>query len=140
MVVGRDEVGIRAGSVASLADSGWAVTTRLAGLDGETELGEFGVLAHVDDGQIPVDEITADGVLVLEDVGLVGLGGELDGHSTTLRGLPFLRVGAAVGAQGVHLVVGGASNGPQVDVEVQVVLDLDATVGRSSAGGWARRW
>lgn len=137
MVVGREEVGIRALGVAGLAGSGRAAATRLAGLDGEAVLGELGVLAHVDDGQIPVDELAADGVLVLEDVGLVGLGGELDRDTAATGGLlPVLGVGAAVGGQSVHLAVGAASNGPEVDVLVKVVLDLDtAAAGGAAAGG-----
>lgn len=141
VVVGWDEVGGGARGVARLADGGRAVTARLAGLDGEAELGELGVGSHVDVGKIPVDRIAADGVLELQHVRLVGAGGNLEGDTAAARRcLPVFGVGATVGADRVHVVVGAAADGPDVHVLVQVVPELHSAVAAAAAAAGSRAW
>lgn len=126
VVIRRDEVGIRAGGVTGLADGLGARRGLAHGReDGEAELGELGVDAHVDAGHVPEDGVGGLGVLELEHVALVLGGGQLDGDAAAVRvGAPLLRVGAAVGRQGLH----GADifrDRPGVDVMGQVVGDQD---------------
>lgn len=131
MVVLGLQVGLGAGSVAGLAVDRGAVAAGLGRLDGEAELGELGVGAHVDAGHVPVDGVTGLGVLKLKDVRLVGLGGQLDGDAAAVGvGAPVLGVGAAVRREGMH-VADAISDRPRVDGLAQVVDDLDA----SSRGG-----
>lgn len=138
LVVGRVEVGIGALRVASRADHGGAAAAGLAGLDGEAVLGEFGVGANVDARHVPEDGGVGDSVLVLEDIGLVGLGGQLNRNTTAAgRRLPVLRVGAAAGGEGLH-VSSIAADRPEVDVLVKVVLDGHAAAARRAAAAGGR--
>lgn len=129
VVISRLEVSGRASGVASLADGLGARGRLISGLDGETKVGELGAGAHVDTGEIPEDSVTGFGVLELEDVVLLRVGGQLDGDTTAVGvGLPLLGVLATVGRDDLH----GAnliSDGPGVDVLVEVVGDLDAAAG-----------
>lgn len=130
LIVGGIQVGGSAGGITGSADSGGArIGLTLGGQDGETVGGELGARLHVDAGQIPEDGVGGLGVLELEHIGLAGVGGQLDGNTTTVGvGLPGLRVGTAVGSQGLH----GANNvghGPGVDIHVQVVGDQDGATG-----------
>lgn len=131
MVVLGLQVGLGAGSVAGLAVDGGAVAAGLGRLNGEAELGELGVGAHIDAGHVPEDGVAGLGVLVLEDIGLVRLGGQLDGDATAVGvGAPLLGVGAAARREGMH-VADAISDRPRVDGLAQVVDDLDA----ASRGG-----
>lgn len=130
VVVSGLEVGGSAGSVTGLADSGRAGRRlALGGEHREAVLGELGVGAHVDAGEIPEDGVGGLGVLELQHVGLAGVGGQLDGDAAAVGvGAPGLGEGAAVGAEGLH----GADvlrDRPGVDVLVQVVGDQDGAAG-----------
>lgn len=121
------EVGVGTGLVTSLAYSGLAVAAIFVGLDGEAVLGELRRGAHVNAGQIPPDLLGALGVLELQDIRHVRLGGHLDGDTTAVELLPGARPGAAIGVEGLH-VADMTANSPQVDRAVQIVDDLDASI------------
>lgn len=134
MVISGLQVGSGATRVSGLANSrraGLGVATRVRRQDREAVLGELGVSTHVDARQIPEDGVSALGVLELEDIGLAGVGGQLDGDTTAVRvGLPVLTVGTTIGGQGLH----GANvrrNGPGVHVLVQVVGNQDGPGSRN---------
>lgn len=131
LVVARDEVGIGAGGVASSAGGGRALGA--AGGDSEADLGEQGVGAHVDAGQVPPDGGLGQGVLELEDIGPVGGGGHLDRDATAVGvQAPGLGVALALG-DGHHRGV-DVRHGPQVDGLAHVVVDGHTTT-RSAVGG-----
>lgn len=134
MVVLGLQVGLSAGSVASLAVDGGAVAARLGRRNGEAVLGELTAGSHIDAGHVPEDGVAGLGVLELEDVGLVGLGGELDGDAAAVAvGAPLLGVGAAARREGMH-VADAISDRPRVDGLAQVVDDLDAASGGGGGG------
>lgn len=125
VVVGK-QVGGSTGNVAGSASS--RLAGRVGGADGETHGGEFGVITHVDAGEIPPDSGVLVGVLVLQDVGLLRAEGDLDGDSTAVGvGAPVLGVGFTA-IEGVH-VAGDVRHGPEVDGLFHVVDDLDAIAG-----------
>lgn len=131
MVISRDQVSIGASRVASSA--GGIGARRVIRADGEALLSELGAGAHVDAGEIPEDGIAGKSVLVLEDIGLARLGGELDGDTTTIGvGLPALRVGTTVSGKGDHLA-DLVRNRPGIEVTAQVVNDGDTTRGGLSS-------
>lgn len=123
VVIGRNEIGSRASIVTSLADGRGAGRGRVGGQDGETVLGELRVGAHVDAREIPEDGVGGLGVLELQDISLVGVGGQLDRDTAAVGvGPPGLAVGTTVGRQDLH----GADlvgDRPGVDVVAQVVGD-----------------
>lgn len=119
--------------VTSLAGSRRAA--RVTGGDRETSGNEVRVRVEVDGGKIPVKGLTLLGVLELEDAVLAGGGGHLDGDTAAVGvDLPVLAVGAATGAEGLH-VTGAGRSAPDVDIGVQVVDDLDAAGARRSGAG-----
>ena len=131
------EVGIGTGLVPSVAVDRRAVGTSLGGLNGEPVIGELGVGTHVNARHVPEDGVTALGVLELEHVGLVGLGGQLDGDTTAVAvGLPWLRVGTAARREGLH-VSSSIGDRPRVDVVFQVVDDFNTAAATASGGGVA---
>lgn len=132
VVISRDEVGSIARLVTSLADGRGAGGGGVGGQDSETVLGELRVGTHVDAGEIPEDSVGGLGVLELQDIGLVGVGGELDGDAAAVGvGPPGLAVGTAVGSQDLH-GTDGVGDGPGVDVVAQVVGDQDGATGGDS--------
>lgn len=139
VVIGRLEVGRSAVGITSLADGlGARVGSIRGGDDGEAVLGELGASAHVDAREVPEDSISSLGVLELQDVGLVGVGSELNGDTAAVRvGLPLLRVGTTIGREDLH----GANvlgNGPSVDILVQGVGDQNtAAIGSRLAADHA---
>jgi len=119
--------------VTSRAGSGRAA--RVTGGDRETRGNEGRIRVEVDGGKIPVKGLTLLGVLELEDTVLVGGGGHLDGDTAAVGvDLPVLAVGAATGAEGLH-VTGARRSAPDVDIGAQVVDDLDAAGARRSGAG-----
>jgi len=126
-------VGISTVGVTSLAGSRRAA--RVTGGDRETRFDEVRVGIEVDGGKIPVKGLTLLGVLELEDAVLAGGGGQLDGDTAAVGvDLPVLAVGAATGAEGLH-VTGVLRGAPEVDIGVQVVDDLDAARARRRGAG-----
>jgi len=124
-VIGRHKVGSIASIITSLADGRGAGGGRVGGQNSETVLGELGVDAHVDAGEIPEDSVGGLGVLELQDISLVGVGGQLDGDTAAVGvGLPGLAVGTTVGSQDLH-GTDDVGDGPGVDVVGQVVGDQD---------------
>lgn len=129
VVISRNEIGSIASIITSLADGRRASRGRVSGQDSETELGELRVGAHVDARQIPEDSVGGLGVLELQDIFLVGVGGQLDRDTAAVGvGLPGLAVGTAVGSQGLH-GTDGVGDGPGVNVLAQVVGDQDRATG-----------
>lgn len=136
MLVGVGTVGI-AGSTGGSSAAG------VTGDNREATSNEVGRAIQVDGRQVPIQSVTVDGVLELEDtVGVARGGRQLDGDTATVRvGLPRLAVRATTAGEGLHLTgVGGG--GPQVDIGAHVVDELDTagarvtgTVGQSSSGG-----
>lgn len=125
VVVGK-QVGSSTGNVASSASS--RLAGRVSRANGEAHGGEIGVVTHVDAGEIPPDGGVLVGVLVLQNVGLLGAEGDLDGDSAAVGvGAPVLRVGLAA-VEGVH-VAGDVGHGPEVDGLFHIVDDLDAVAG-----------
>lgn len=130
------EVGFGTVLVPSVAVDRRAVGTSLGGLNGEPVVGELGVGTHVNARHVPEDGVTALGVLELEHVGLVGMGGNLDGDTTAVAvALPWLRVGTAARREGLH-VSGSIGDRPRVDFVFQVVDDFN-TAAATSGGGVA---
>ena len=129
MVIGRDEISISTGRVARLACGRRAVTGVIGG-NGETSGGEGRVAAHVDAGKIPEDGGVRQGVLVLQDIGLVGSSGHLDGDTAT-AGIeaPVFGVTLTTGGESNHFGIGCVADGPQVDGLAHVVDDIDTTSG-----------
>lgn len=133
MVILGLEIGIGTVLIPRMAVDRRAVLRRLGRLNRKPVLGELGVSAHVDARHVPVDGVTALGVLELQDVVLVRLGGQLDGNTAAVAvGLPGLGVGATVRREGLHFS-SSIGDGPRVDVEPHVVDNFDAAV----AGGGA---
>lgn len=129
MVVGGDEISISAGSVARLA-SGRRAVARVVGSNSETSGGEGRIAAHVDAGKIPEDGGVGQGVLVLQDIGLVGGGGDLDGDTATVGvEAPVLGVTLTTGGESDHLGISCVADGPQVNGFAHVVDDIDTTSG-----------
>jgi len=130
-IISRKQVGSGAVLVIGLAD-GRGAGGRLAhgGNNGETVLGELRVGLHVNAGQIPEDGVGGTlGVLELEHIVLVGIGGQLDGDTATVGvGPPGLGVGATVSGQGLH-GADGVGHRPGVHILVQVVGDQDGAAG-----------
>jgi hypothetical protein len=121
-VVVREQVSSSARNITRSASS------RSAGLvfraDGKAHGGELGVVTHVDTGKIPPDDGLLEGVLVLQDVGLLRSEGHLDGDTTTVGvGAPVLRVVLAT-VESVHFT-GDVRDGPEVDGLLHVVDNLD---------------
>jgi len=133
VVIGRLEVGSSTVGITSLADGLRArVGSANGGNDSETVLGELGTSTHVDAGEIPEDGVTGLGVLELENIGLVGVGGQLDGDTTTIGvGLPGLLVGTTASLDGQH-GTNVLRDGPGVDITVQGVGDLNTAASRNS--------
>lgn len=128
------QVSLSALGVTSLAVDRRAVAVGLGGLDGEAVLGELGVAAHVDARHVPVDGVAGLGVLELQDVILVGLGRQLDGHAAAVAVLaPRLMVGTTARRKGLH-ISSTTGDGPRVDSVVQVVDDLDAAAAAAAGG------
>lgn len=139
MVILGLKVGLGAGSVAGMAVDGGAVAlvTGLGGGDGEAVLGKLRLDAEVDAGHVPEDSLVGLGVLELEDIGLVGLGGQLDGDAAAVVvGAPLLGVGAAVRREGMH-VADSISDRPRVNGLVQLVDNLHAATAGLGGGGVA---
>lgn len=125
VVISRDEVGSIASIIASLADGRGAGGGRVGGQNSKTVLRELGVATHVDAGEIPEDGVGGLGVLELQDISLVGVGGQFDGDTAAVGvGLPGLAVGTTVGGQDLH-GTDDVGDGPGVDVVGQVVGDQD---------------
>lgn len=133
MVISRLEVGRSTVGITSLADGLRArVGSANGGNNSETVLGELRASTHVDAGKVPEDGVTGLGVLELENIGLVGVGGQLDGDTTAIGvGLPGLLVGTTTRLDSLH-GTDILSDGPGVDVTVQGVGDLDAAASRGS--------
>ena len=121
------EIGLSARSVPGVTVDGGAVTGGLAGRDIEAVLGEGGSgTVHVNARHVPEDSLSGLGVLELQDIGLVLVGGQLDRDTAAVGvGLEVLGVRAASRAEGVH-VANTVRNGPRVDVGVHVVDNGDA--------------
>jgi hypothetical protein len=129
MVVSRNEISISAGSVARLA-SGRRAVAGISGGNGETSSSEGRVAAHVDAGKIPVDCGVGQCVLVLQDISLVGGGGDLDRDTATIGvKAPVFGVTLTTGGESDHFGVGCVADGPQVDGLAHVVDDIDTTSG-----------
>jgi hypothetical protein len=123
VVIGGDQIGIGAVRVARSARGRRAVG--IVGSDIEARSSKSRAGAHVDAREIPEDGVALKSVLVLQNVFLFGLHGHLDRDAAAVGvGAPVLRVGAA-GIQGNHIVAGGVADGPEVDVLLHVVGDID---------------
>lgn len=134
VVVLRLEVGIGTALVPSVAVDRRAVSTSRGGLNGEAVIGKLGVGTHVNARHVPEDGVTALGVLELKHIGLVGLGGQLNGDTTAVAvGLEWLRVGTAARREGLH-VTGSIGDRPRVDVVFQVVDDFNTAAVTSLDG------
>lgn len=129
------QISLGALRVASLAVDRGAVVAGLGGLDGETVLDELGVGAHVDARHVPEDGVAGLGVLKLQDVVLVGLGGQLDGDTAAVVIFaPRFLVGAAARRKGLH-VTSATGDRPRVDGAFEVVVDADAAAATAAAVG-----
>lgn len=129
VVVGK-QVGSSTGDIARGASS--RIASSVSRADGEAHGGELGVVTHVDAGEIPPDGGVLEGVLVLQDVGLLRAEGDLDGDTASVGvGAPVLRVGLAA-VEGVH-VAGDIRDGPEVDGLFHIVDDLDSVAGDGGA-------
>ena len=132
-VVIRLQVGSRAVAISGLANGSRALWA--AGLDGEPELGELRIGPHVDARHVPEDGVLRAGVLELQHVVLVGNRGQLERNAAAIGiRAPVLLVVAALRRKLMH-VSGGVGYGPQVNRDVQVVDDFDATAGTRDDGG-----
>jgi len=135
VVVLRLQVSLSTLRVASLAVDRGAVGAGLGGLDGEAVLGELGVGAHVDARHVPEDGVARLGVLELQDVVLVGLGGQLDGDTAAIAVLaPRFLVRAAARRKGLH-VTSAIGDRPRVDGAFEVVVDGDAAAATAASVG-----
>lgn len=125
-VVVRKQVSSSTGNVTGRAGS--RCTVRVSGSDGEAHGGELGVVTHVDAGEIPPDGRLLEGVLVLQDVGLLRSERHLDRDAAAVGvGAPVLGVGLA-GVEGDH-VARDIRHGPEIDGLCHVVDDLDPIAG-----------
>lgn len=123
---------VRISTVGVTRLAGGRRAARVTGGDRETRGDEGRVGIEVDGGKIPVKGLTLLGVLELENAVLISGGGHLDGDTAAVRvDLPVLAVGAATGAEGLH-VTGAGRSAPDVDIGVQVVDDLDTARARRS--------
>lgn len=124
-------VGLRAVLITSITSNSGA--RGIVGGDGETLLDEQGGLHQVDGGHIPPDGLVLLGVLELQNGGLGGRGGQLDGDTATVGvDLPVLVVGTIL-FDGNH-VAGGFGGGPEVDGLAEVVDDVDTGAAGGSGG------
>ena len=109
MVVGRDQISSATLGVTGLAGGVLALVTVRG--DIETDFAEERTGAHVDAGEVPEDLWLGKGVFVLQNVVLVGVGGDLDADATAIGvDAPVFRVGLAL-RHGDHLV-GVFADGP----------------------------
>lgn len=136
MIIGRNEIGIGASTVARCASSRRAIG--LVGGNCEADGSELRRSAHIDAREIPEDSVSLQGVLVLKDIDLLGLHGHLDGDAAAVGvGSPALRV-SATGLDADHGRVVLADR-PEVDGVLHVVHDVDtaaaAAAGVGTVGG-----
>lgn len=122
-VVVGEQVGSTTGVVTRGASSRRA--GRVSRANSEAHSGEFGVVTHVDAGEIPPNGGVLESVLELQDFVLRRSEGDLDGDTTAVGvGAPVLSVLLAA-HEGVHLA-GDIGDGPEVDGLFHVIDDLDS--------------
>lgn len=109
----------------------------VVGGNAEADLVEQRRGLQVDQRDIPPDSRLDQSVFELQDVGLAGRGGDLDGDTTLVRvEQPVLGVGLAV-SQSDHFT-GRLAGGPQVDGLADGVLDGHTTAGGAGAAARGR--
>ena len=126
-------VGFRA--VAVTGRAGGRGAARVTGNSREARLNEVGVGVKVDRRHVPVQVVTVEGVLELKYAVFILRGRQLDRDATAIGvGGPAFAVGAAVGVESLHFT-GAGRGGPEIDIGVHVVHDLQGTTGRGVVTG-----